>query len=106
MIEKDWMRPALHKSEAVLMPAMGKNRTYEPLFSDRVNRKNAEDTFLPIPSEVTTTALSTYVRPRGSIAGRGILKAAGVSLSPYSTPKQSKSPIMARRGYLAAVRRF
>lgn len=86
-----WMRPALQTREAVLLPALTRRRTAEPLFSDRyTRRKSEEDPFRPVPSAdetapgAMTTALSTYVRPRGSMAGRGVLRAAGVSCSPYA----------------------
>jgi len=84
-----WMRPALQTREAVLLPALNRRRIAEPLFSDRYTRpKSGEDPFRPLPSENEpsdglTTALSTYVRPRGSMAGRGVLRAAGVACSPY-----------------------
>ena len=85
-----WMRPALQKSEAVLLPAL-QRRTAEPQFSDPYYYISpVENPFVPIEgdemapgAEVTTTALSTYVRPRGSMAGRSVLRAAGVSENPY-----------------------
>lgn len=79
-----WMRPALQTREAVLLPALSRQRLADPYFSDRYTKiKNAEDPFRPIPEEnipqnLEVTALSTYVRPRGSMAGRGVLRAAGV----------------------------
>lgn len=84
-----WMRPALQTREAVLLPALTSRRVAEPLFSDRYTKvKSAEDPFRPILAEgeqptSACTALSTYVRPRGSMAGRGVLRAAGVWCSPY-----------------------
>ena len=86
-----WMRPALQKSEAVLLPAL-QRRIAEPQFSDPYYYiSSSENPFVPIQGdemtatapEVTTTALSTYVRPRGSMAGRSVLRAAGVSENPY-----------------------
>lgn len=103
MIERDWLRPALHKSEAVMMPALGHRRVREPLFSDR-NGVKSENAFVPVPQAVTTTALSTYVRPRGSMAGRSVLRAAGVSLNPYASPKRSRQS-GAARGF-GGLRRF
>lgn len=82
-----WMRPALQKSEAVLMPALQRRPIAEPTFSDRYARTIAkESSFLPavVPSAVTTTALSTYVRPRGSVAGRSFLRAVGVLADPLA----------------------
>lgn len=83
-----WMRPALQTSEAVLLPAL-ERRTYAASgFLDRFSRampsagafRPAEDNWVPASQ---TTALSTYVRPRGSMAGRGVLRAAGVCIEPY-----------------------
>ncbi|MEA5015995.1 MAG: hypothetical protein VB099_15695 [Candidatus Limiplasma sp.] len=88
-----WMRPALQKSEAVLLPAL-QRVVGEPQFSDPYYYiTSGEDPFVPIQGDemapapqaagVTTTALSTYVRPRGSMAGRSVLRAAGVAENPY-----------------------
>ena len=82
-----WMRPALQTSEAVLLPALLKRQPPEPLFSDRYSRsKPLEDPFRPIPPEgaAQPLALSTYVRPRGSMAGRGVLRAAGMTGVPFA----------------------
>lgn len=83
-----WMRPALQKSEAVLLPALPRRQQAEPRFSDRYTRPApAEDPFRPFPdiaaAPASTLALSTYVRPRGSMAGRSVLRAAGVSAEPF-----------------------
>lgn len=91
MLQSLWMRPALQKGEAVMMPALLRGRMGEtwfsaPVYSDLYDaRRPKESDFLPIPAEQPeqTMALSTYVRPRGSIAGRSVLRAAGVSASPY-----------------------
>lgn len=89
MLRESWKRPALQQSEAVLLPAMRSERA-EPRFSDRYDTATERRTgFVPawdVPAggqQTQTTALSTYVRPRGSMAGRSVLKAAGVSLDPY-----------------------
>lgn len=79
-----WMRPALQKSEAVLLPALERRTYAPPRFSDRfTHARPAEDPFRPVTGNwsapETSTALSTYVRPRGSMAGRGVLRAAGIS---------------------------
>ena len=82
-----WMRPALQTSEAVLLPALPQHQPAQPGFSDLYTyRKAAEDPFRPLPLEdqpVQSLALSTYVRPRGSMAGRSVLRAAGVTGSPF-----------------------
>lgn len=88
-----WTRPALQKSEAILMPALQRRRTLEPTFLDgyeAVTRR--ADAFRTLAAE-PTTALSTYVRPRGSMAGRSVLRAAGVTLGSYP-----------RRGSVASMR--
>lgn len=83
-----WMRPALQISEAVLLPALPRRSVLtEARISDRFTSLSAEP-FRPVPEEGIAAeqpvALSTYVRPRGSMAGRGVLRAAGVSMNPYS----------------------
>ncbi len=82
-----WMRPALQISEAVLLPALPRRSVLtEARFSDRLTSPS-DETFRPVPQEGIAggqpMALSTYVRPRGSMAGRGVLRAAGVSMNPY-----------------------
>lgn len=96
-----WMRPALQKSEAVLLPALQRRMIGEPQFSDPYSYTylaSGEDPFLPLdgtemtatasqapePTGAMTTALSTYVRPRGSMAGRSVLRAAGVPENRWS----------------------
>lgn len=58
-----WTRPALQPSEAVLLPAL---ETRE----DSAFRPAWQEWDAPQP-----LALSTYVRPRGSMAGRSVLRA-------------------------------
>ena len=83
-----WMRPALQKSEAVLLPALPNRFVSDPRFSDRFTHITAsENPVRPIPPEggqPQNLALSTYVRPRGSMAGRSVLRAAGVTGEPFS----------------------
>ena len=84
MLHSLWMRPALQKSEAVLMPALQRTQVAEQQFSDLYYHRQPQDKdYIPIAPNVTTTALSTYVRPRGSIGGRSVLRAAGVMESPF-----------------------
>ena len=104
-----WMRPALQVSEAVLLPALSRHSMIvEPRFSDRFTHVRAsENPFRPIPEEgaaQTAMALSTYVRPRGSMVGRGILRAVGVRENPYSRSVRPASG--SRRGSMAAARRY
>ena len=83
-----WMRPALQTSEAVLLPAISRVWAEPPHFLDRYAQgKAAEDPFRPIPQEGITPAgleLSTYVRRKGSMAGRGVLRAAGYTGQPFA----------------------
>jgi len=97
-----WMRPALQKSEAVLLPALP--RTPETRFSDRfAHCQQSDEPFRPVTDgwQTESLALSTYVRPRGSMAGRSVLKAAGVCMSPY----MRRSSILQRRNPMYAARR-
>ena len=90
-----WMRPALQKSEAVLLPALERRTWSQPRFSHRFTHvKPVNEPFLPVGETwqaAETQALSTYVRPRGSMAGRGVLRAAGVNTSPYSRPSRPQT---------------
>ena len=94
-----WKRPALQKSEAVLLPALERRTYNEYRFSDYfAHTKLSDDMFRPVDEAWPSgenTALSTYVRPRGSMAGRGVLRAAGVSANPFV--KRSR-PICAPAG--------
>lgn len=78
-----WMRPALQTSEAVLLPALNRLPMTEP-FNARL--KPAQDAFRPVQSMDgrESLALSTYVRPQGSMAGRSVLRAAGMTGEPFS----------------------
>ena len=103
-----WMRPALQKSEAVLLPALERRTFSEYRFSDRFTHvKPADDMFRPVTdswSDQESKALSTYVRARGSMAGRGVLRAAGVSANPFvrrSRPRYAN----ASSGLLQTARR-
>lgn len=102
-----WMRPALQKSEAVLLPALERGTVSQPRFSHRFTHvKTASNAFMPVTDSWQTheqQALSTYVRPRGSMAGRGVLRAAGINASPYgihSRPRYASG----RRPLLHAAR--
>lgn len=103
-----WMKPALQKSEAVLLPALERRTYAEYRFSDRfAHAKPVTDAFIPVSDSWQTTeenALSTYVRPRGSMAGRSVLRAAGVSIGP-SGRNPCSSRTSRRNGLLQAIRR-
>lgn len=92
-----WKRPALQKSEAVLLPALERRTYTDYRFSDRfVHARLPEDMFRPVDEAwPESTALSTYVRPRGSMAGRGVLRAAGVSANPLA---RRSRPAFAQNG--------
>ena len=103
-----WMRPALQKSEAVLLPALPRVSIAEPRFSDRfTHTKPFNDPFRPIGAawpEAQSTELSTYVRPRGSMAGRGVLRAAGISANPYGRSSRPMYAAGTRARLLYAAR--
>ncbi|MEG2603945.1 MAG: hypothetical protein RSB91_03360, partial [Clostridia bacterium] len=72
---------ALQKSEAVLLPALQRRIMPESDFSIPFTQEKTEESpFRPMPMDGVPAplALSTYVRPRGSMAGRSVLRAVGV----------------------------
>lgn len=75
-----WMRPALQKSEAVLLPALPRRLGTTRLLNHYTSAPAVSGPFLPVTDEWQTPKLelSTYVRPRGSMAGRSVLRAAGI----------------------------
>ena len=86
MIQRSlWKRPALQTSEAVLLPALPRMKAAEPVYSDGYQHvRPTEDPFRPVEAEENSrTALSVYVRPRGSMAGRSVLRAVGIGAEPY-----------------------
>lgn len=99
-----WMRPALQKSEAVLMPALHRRLVGEPQFSDLYYHMPAmENPFRPVDMDIDTpvgtTALSTYVRPRGSFGGRSVLRAVGVPAMPIMYGRCSPTYFQGHRSH-------
>lgn len=88
-----WMQPALQVSEAVLLPALERRCMNLPRFGNRyLSPAVASDSFRPADSTWDRSeplALSTYVRPRGSMAGRSVLRAAGVYTVPFVSRRAS-----------------
>ena len=88
MPNEAWMQPALQTNEAVLLPAL-ERRTLAPYrFGNRyLMPASSEEAFQPANENWGTVspelALSTYVRPRGSMAGRSVLRAAGIRTEPF-----------------------
>ena len=83
-----WMRPALQKSEAVLLPALPRRMGTTRLLNRFSGTAVSNSAFMPVGEEWQTNseptmALSTYVRPRGSMAGRSVLRAAGICADRY-----------------------
>ena len=78
-----WMRPALQKSEAVLLPALPRRMGTTRLLTRFSSGSPSH--FLPVEETWPTSSmeLSTYVRPRGSMAGRSVLRAAGIRANRY-----------------------
>lgn len=86
MQNESWMQPALQVSEAVLLPALERRSMSARRFGNRyLTSSVSSDAFRPA-SEIWGTeqplALSTYVRPRGSMAGRSVLRAVGLRTVP------------------------
>ncbi len=81
-----YTKPALQPSEAVLLPALSRRMRMEPLVVEPVSSR--ADSFIPVTGDWNgqTTALSTQVRSAGSMAGRSVLRAVGVSACPYRCP--------------------
>ena len=113
-----WMRPALQQSEAVLMTAMPRRQPREQRFrSVHITNDEQLSPFRPVPAAqpaaqpaaspfVTASPsldLSTFVRPRGSMAGRGVLRAAGFTGDPYAT--RARPRYHTPRGFVPAMRR-
>jgi hypothetical protein len=73
-----YMKPALQPSEAVLLPALSRSK-WQDTVAVEWNAPLKNETFIPATEEWKgqTTALSTQVRPSGSMAGRSVLRAAG-----------------------------
>lgn len=86
MQNESWMQPALQTSEAVLLPALERRSMVHPRFGNRyLTSPVPDDAFRPASEaweQEQPLALSTYVRPRGSMAGRSVLRAAGVRTEP------------------------
>lgn len=83
-----WMRPALQKSEAVLLPALPRRMGTTRLLNCSPGVSAADNAFIPVADDCHSAQnpsmeLSTYVRPRGSMAGRSVLRAAGVCADRY-----------------------
>lgn len=100
MQNESWMQPALQTSEAVLLPALERQSMGFPRFGNRfISSPTQSDVFQPAiePWEKRQPlALSTYVRPRGSMAGRSVLRAAGIGIEPVY---RRRSSLPARRIY-------
>ena len=101
MQHEAWMQPALQASEAVLLPALEHQTAAFPRFGNRyLTSPSSEDVFRPASENwgASSLALSTYVRPRGSIAGRSVLRAAGVRTEPFYRRGQSyaRTPLIPR----------
>jgi len=86
MQTESWMQPALQASEAVLLPAMERCSPVLSRYSNRYLPSSGSESVFRPASEVwereQPLALSTWVRPRGSMAGRSVLRAAGIHTEP------------------------
>ena len=99
MQNESWMQPAHQISEAVLLPALERRSMAMPRFGNRyLAPASPDNVFQPADENwgvAPALALSTYVRPGGSMAGRSVLRAAGVRTAPAWERPQN-----------AALRRF
>ena len=93
-----YMKPALQPSEAVLLPALPRRRWHEPLVMEPAHIV-PDSSFVPVTGDWNgrTTALSTHVRPCGSMAGRSILRAVGATGNPYARRNGSAGQSATRR---------
>ena len=80
MSNTSWMQPALQPNEAVLLPALERSIP-SPVRRTHSRRLSAPpaDVFVPVAEPVSA---APFTRPAGSIAGRSILRAAGISAAP------------------------
>ena len=101
MQKEAWMQPALQASEAVLLPALERRTRFTPRFGNRYLPAAEGTAFQPVSGHwetPDTLALSTYVRPRGSMAGRSVLRAAGIRTTPVmSRARYSRIARLIRR---------
>ena len=88
MQNESWMQPALQSSEAVLLPALERQPTPQPRFGNRYLPPAAQqDSFRPadLPWEEPKPAVQPVSSQRqGSMAGRSVLRAAGVRHTPIA----------------------
>ena len=100
MQNESWMQPALITSEAVLLPALERRSSLMPRFGNRYfTSPPSEDVFRPAEENwgvPPSRALSTYVRPRGSMAGRSVLRAAGVRTVPMQQKRAYSAGTLCR----------
>jgi len=86
MQNESWMQPALQTSEAVLLPALEPRPSSAYRFGSRLlpPASSASD-FRPVSESWEQPSVSRTVATRqGSMAGRSVLRAAGVRCTPVS----------------------
>ena len=87
MQNESWLHPALQENEAVLLPALERRSRNFPRFGTRyLPPSSAAASFRPVPQDWSSEHPSVSngsMRPRGSMAGRGVLRAAGVHTEPF-----------------------
>jgi len=84
MPDESWMQPALQTSEAVLLPALERTGSPAPRFGMRyLPAPSCSEAFRPVSEswEQPAPAIRRGT-PRGSMAGRSVLRAAGVRTTP------------------------
>lgn len=87
MQNESWMHPALQENEAVLLPALERRNGNFPRFGARyLPPPSTVDSFRPVSQTwdiEPQPAPEGCTRPRGSMAGRSVLRAAGVYTEPF-----------------------
>lgn len=88
MQNQSWMQPAVQAGEAVLLPALERKSNARPRMANRrLPLSQAEDTFMPADTTWEDTQPAHAHHPaslHGSMAGRSVLRAAGVRTTPVT----------------------
>lgn len=86
-----WMQPAVQASEAVLLPALESRSIPLSVFDSPSPVPTQESAFRPVKEDwPAEQPLDTYMPPRGSMAGRSVLRAAGVHTEPVTRSRRKR----------------
>ena len=95
MPNESWMQHALQTSEAVLLPALERRTTPTSRFGNRYLVPDAStDVFQPVSHswEQPSPAPAAQSARQGSMAGRSVLRAAGVRCTPTTRRPWRRHP--------------